>query len=53
MRKKIATIVLTTALAVSQTVCIYAASSPGTGPVIDSGSSSDGSSRNRQQNLRF
>ena len=44
MRKKIATIVLTTALAVSQTVCIYAASSPGTGPVIDSGSSSDGSS---------
>ena len=44
MRKKIATIVLTTALAASQAVCTYAAGSAGTDPVINSGSSSDGSS---------
>lgn len=44
MRKKIATIVLTTALAASQAVCTYAAGSAGTGPVISGGSSSDGSS---------
>ena len=41
MRKKIATIVLTTALAASQAVCTYAAGSAGTDPVINDGSSYD------------
>ena len=43
MKKRTIIIVLTAALAVSQTVCIFAASSPGTGPVIVD-SNSDGSS---------
>lgn len=43
MKKRTIIIVLTAALAVSQTVCIFAASSLGTGPVIVD-SNSDGSS---------
>ena len=43
MRKRITTIALVAALAASQSVCTFAANSPGTGPVI-SGGGSDGSS---------
>ena len=43
MRKRITTIALVAALAASQSVCTFAANSPGTGPVISDGGS-DGSS---------
>lgn len=42
--KRITTIALVVALVASQSVCTFAANSPGTGPVISDGGNDDGSS---------